>query len=163
MQQETTALAVEVAANSLTATVLALAKSDAAAEQASRASVAKAHAVAAETLALTVLAKQEAISLACQVAVASASAIAIAQAKSDSDAASARCESDTLVQELASANETNALLEVSLLRSEKQTLESNSSQLRAMMGNMAHDLKTPMQAVCMGIELCRCVNSCRFR
>jgi hypothetical protein len=46
-------------------------------------------------------------------------------------------------------------LEVALTDAEKKTLESNSAELRALMGNVAHDLKTPIQSISMGIELLR--------
>ncbi len=136
-ERESTALATKVAA----ATEMA----------AMRASVAQAESIAAETRANAVRARQEGDAL----------ARVIAQAKSDSEIAVERRESESLTQELSTSKEGNIRLEIAFLRSEKQMLESNSSQLRALMGNVAHDLKTPLQAIAMGIELLRYVRSCR--
>ena len=43
-------------------------------------------------------------------------------------------------------------LELALLEAENHALENRSSELRALMGNVAHDLKTPIQSMLMGIE-----------
>jgi signal transduction histidine kinase len=115
----------------------------------------------------TATALRDSLALA-EVVAASLSATATAQAKSDSDAAAslmvtvlAQAKADSEMEssrnELAAANAANATLEIALLRAEKQTIESNSRELRALMGNVAHDLKTPLQAISMGIEVFRYV------
>jgi hypothetical protein len=46
-------------------------------------------------------------------------------------------------------------LEVALADSKRQAAESTTAELRALMGNVAHDLKTPILAITMSIDLLR--------
>ena len=46
-------------------------------------------------------------------------------------------------------------LEVALAESKRHAVESTSAELRALMGNVAHDLKTPILAITMTIDLLR--------
>jgi hypothetical protein len=46
-------------------------------------------------------------------------------------------------------------LEVALIEAEKKALQVSTSELRALMGNVAHDLKTPIQSISSGVELLR--------
>jgi signal transduction histidine kinase len=46
-------------------------------------------------------------------------------------------------------------LEVALVEAEKVALETSSADLRALMGNVAHDLKTPVQSISVAVELLR--------
>jgi hypothetical protein len=48
-------------------------------------------------------------------------------------------------------------LEVALAESKREAAESASAELRALMGNVAHDLKTPLLAITLGIDLLRYV------
>ncbi len=57
-------------------------------------------------------------------------------------------------QALASVERTRGL-ERTLLETEKTNVETRSAELRSMMGNVAHDLKTPIQSIAMGVELLR--------
>ena len=61
---------------------------------------------------------------------------------------------------LASVERTNAL-ERTLMETEKTNVETRSAELRSMMGNVAHDLKTPIQSIAMGVELLRYILHCR--
>jgi hypothetical protein len=57
--------------------------------------------------------------------------------------------------ELAESRAINARLEIEVLKTEKQVLESSSKEICTLMGNVAHDLKTPIQAISTGLELLR--------
>jgi hypothetical protein len=57
--------------------------------------------------------------------------------------------------ELAESHAINARLEIEVLKTEKQLLESSSKEICTLMGNVAHDLKTPIQAISTGLELLR--------
>jgi hypothetical protein len=46
-------------------------------------------------------------------------------------------------------------LEMALIEAEKKALQVSTSELRALMGNVAHDLKTPIQSISSGVELLR--------
>jgi hypothetical protein len=59
-------------------------------------------------------------------------------------------------RELAAAQRTRAL-ERTLMETEKHAIETREADLRSIMGNVAHDLKTPIQSISMGIELLRFV------
>jgi hypothetical protein len=54
-----------------------------------------------------------------------------------------------------SAVERTRALERTILETEKANVETRSAELRSMMGNVAHDLKTPIQSIAMGVELLR--------
>lgn len=57
--------------------------------------------------------------------------------------------------EIASSQKANADLEIALLKAEKSALETNSKAIRSIMGNVAHDLKTPIQSITIGLDLLR--------
>jgi signal transduction histidine kinase len=54
-----------------------------------------------------------------------------------------------------SAVERTRVLERTILETDKANVETRSAELRSMMGNVAHDLKTPIQSIAMGVELLR--------
>jgi signal transduction histidine kinase len=56
-----------------------------------------------------------------------------------------------------SAAEWTRTLERTILENEKLNVETRAAELRSMMGNVAHDLKTPIQSIAMAVELLRCV------
>ncbi len=56
-----------------------------------------------------------------------------------------------------SAAERTRTLERTILENEKLNVETRAAELRSMMGNVAHDLKTPIQSIAMAVELLRCV------
>ena len=57
--------------------------------------------------------------------------------------------------ELAESRAVNARLEIEVLKTEVLKTEASSKEICTLMGNVAHDLKTPIQAISTGLELLR--------